>query len=608
MIDLGRYDRFSYDTETTGLQYPTSKVFGFSIATPDGKSEYHDIRLDPGIVLKFNRQMRKFKGDIICHNASFDYRMSHATGIYLPIDRLDDTVIRSTQVNEHEFLYTLDWLAKVHLGESKVSTIYEELAAIFGGPATRDAQILNLQHAPVELVRPYAIKDAILALKLWEWQRLEIDLQGIHAICDFERDKLPTFIRAEMRGIRVDLDYAEQAAKKLTPLIDKAQWELNKIADRDLNVNSPKQIRELFVPHETSGGWVASDGTPLSTTDGGNPSMGADALRAMKHPAAPLILSVRSLIKTRDTFLIKHVVERTLDGRVYPTINQTRGEDGGTKTGRLSYAGPAMQQIPSRNKEVACIVKPCFLPDLGMVWVNTDMASFEVRIFAHLIDNMAIIQAYIDDPGLDLHQYVADLSGLPRNASYSGEPNAKQMNLSLMFNSGNGAIAQSMGLPWHWETFTTRQGEEVTYRKAGIEAESIIAQYHHHIPGVKKLAEKCKSLAENRGFLFTYSGRRLRFPNAFRAYKASATLIQSTAACANKENWKMVEEELGDEGHLILNTHDSYAMSLPENWRPLANKVKKRIETPGRFRVPLILDIEGAGKNWWDAIENKDAA
>jgi len=337
-------------------------------------------------------------------------------------------------------------------------------------------------------------------------------------------------------------------------------------------------------------------------TPKGNPSIGGEYLTAMDDPRAQLITDLRSVIKTRDTFLGGHVIGHSYNGRVYPNINQCKGEDGGTKWGRLSYTGPAMQQIPNRNKEVAAIVKPCFLPDEGHVWVDGDMASFEVRVFAHLINSQAIISEYQQNPGLDLHQFVADETNLPRDPTKEGGANAKQLNLSMIFNQGNGATAMKMGLPWKWDSFEVG-GKTITYRKAGDEAMDIINRYHYRVPGVKELMQKCKDAAERRGFIFTFTGRRIRFPSKRFTYKASGLLIQSTSAEYNKENWEIVESELEGVGHMILNTHDSYSMSMPEdNWREHFDRVKARIEQPGRARVPLVLDLSGVGTNWWDAI------
>jgi len=604
MLDISKYPYIGFDTETTGLHYPRDRAFGFSIAAPDGQVSYHDIRREPKALDHLIELVKHWNGRIITHNASFDYRMFKAAGGELPLHLLDDTVIRATLINEHERSYELDRLGEKYLGMRKESDIWQELADIFGGLPTKNVQIRNLPIAPVEVVAKYCNQDALLTLRLWEWQEEEIERQGIQDIVDFERSLIPTFCRTETRGIRVDLDYAEQAMEELTPIIEQEQEKLNAVAGRDINVNSTPQIREIFSPTYKEGvGWIANDGTVVGTTKKGQPSISAEYLREMSHPAAPLILSIRSLIKTRDTFLAKHVLEHAINGRVYPNINQSKSEFGGTGTGRLSYTDPAMQQIPSRNKKVAAIVKPCFLPEDGCRWVDADMASFEVRVFAHLINNPQVIAAYKENPEIDFHQFVSDITGLVRNAEYSGQPNAKQLNLSMIFNSGDGAIAAKMGMPWTWETFTTRTGEEVTYRKPGPEAKKVIELYHRRLPGVRELAEKCKMKAESRGYLFTYRGRRLRFPNKRLSYKASGILIQATAADRNKEHWKLIETALGDSGFLTLNTHDSYSMSIEKGReQEVFKKVKRVVEETNPFRVPLILELSGIGRNWWEAV------
>jgi len=602
------------DTETTGLRYPRDKAFCVSLCTPDRSTFYIDFRYDQNAVKWLERELKDYKGTIICHNASFDFRMLASAGCSLPIQQMDDTCIRACLLNEHESTifpwtkrpgnFSLDYLSAKYLGEKKRDEIYEELAAIFGGRATRNVQMPNISKAPPEIVAPYAEYDALLALELWEYQNEQIHEQGIEQITEFERKLMPTLIRAEMRGIRVDLDYAHQAKDKMDVVVKQAQKTLNIDAGWDVNTNSPKQIRELFRPKKTeSGVWFAEDGTVLESTGTGNPSFGGNTLREMKDPRAAKIVELRSLIKTRDTFLGKHVIEHSINGRVYPNINQTKGEDGGTGTGRLSYTEPAMQQIPSRNKKIAKIVKPAFLPEEGQIWVSSDLSSFEVRVFAHLVAayNNTITEVYKKNPNTDFHQYVADLMGVPRNATYSGQANGKQLNLSMIFNSGNGAIADGVGMPWEWAEFKDKKGKIIRYKKAGKEAMDMIAKYHAHVPGVKKLATRAKEIAESRGWIKTMFGRRLRFPKGYKSYKSSGLLIQATSADINKENWMIIEEALGDDGHMILNTHDSYPMSIDENWEPVWERVKNAVQRDV-LRVPLLIDFEGVGKNWADSL------
>jgi len=615
MFDLGRYKYVGLDTETTGLKYPKDKAFAVSVYAPSGETASFDFRSEG--TDRFAEWVRHYNGTFVCHNASFDCRMLTSSGVAIPPSKFDCTAVRATLINEHEATifpwtrkpgnFTLDDLCSKYLGMRKTEDVYIRLAELFGGLATRNVQAPNLQHAPWDLVKEYQDRDAMLALKLWEWQEDEITRQGIREICEFERRLIPIVIQTEMAGVRVDLEAAEKAQKPLTRILKRQQTKLNDLAGRNLNVNSPKQIKEMFQPEQKEGDWYIG-GYQIGTTPSGGPSLAGEILKGMPDERAQLIGEIRSIIKTRDTFLGKHILEHSHNGRVYPTINQTKGEDGGTGTGRFSYVDPALQQIPARNKQVAAQVKPCFLPDEGQVWLDSDLASFEVRIFAHLVaafDNR-IAQRYAANPSLDFHQMVADMTGLVRNATRAGEANAKQLNLSMIFTQGNGATADKMGMDWEWNKFLPsgaidEEENYIRYKKAGPAAMAIIDRYHLELPGVQALAKQCKKIVAEHGYIKTAEGRKLRFPKGYKNYKASGLVIQATAADENKRNWMLIDEVL-EEGRLILNTHDSYGLSLPEDYHSEWARVKNAVERD-TLRVPLLLDFNGVGANWWEALQ-----
>lgn len=619
--DLTKYDYFALDTETTGLVYPRDRAIGVSVATPDGRSWYWDLREDWLAKDALIRMLKDCKR-IICHNAVFDYKMLLAAGIHSNPESYDDTGIRACLLDEHLPSYSLDHLASTYLGAKKESDIYGALAQLYGGRATRKAQMGNLHRAPSDVVEKYAKVDAELTLALWEHQNdMARDQDSIDELCppikeiwEFERSLMPYIFDMTTRGIRVDTDAAHAAAERLEVHIHSATIELNKMAGRQINVNSSPQMRELFRPEKDEQGVWSTGGVRLESTKMGAPSLDAIALRALADAGdkrAELVQRIRSMIKTKDTFLLGHVVGHEVDGRVYPSINQSKGESGGTGTGRLSYTDPALQQIPSRDKVTASIVKPVFLPDEGEMWLDADENSFEVRVFAHLVGKFdhRIVKRYKEDPRTDFHQYVSDLTGLVRNATYSGQPNAKQLNLSMIFNAGNGSTAEQMGLDWEWAEFENEEGGIIRYKMAGPEAREIINEYHHQLPGVKKLQNKAREVAIVRGFVYTARGRRIRFPKGWKVYKASGLLIQATAADYNKENIAIISEYCKKNGgRLVLNTHDSYSMSVSpyinearEWWRGLQSE----LEAPDRARVPLLMDVSGAGITWWDALNDR---
>ena len=619
MFDLNNFPVIGFDTEGTGLYYPRDYAFafGFAALTPDGPRAFSiDLRSEPQAREYIQHQIRNYRGIITAHNASFDVKMSASAGVTgFDLSRVNCTVTRACLINEHEGTvfpwtkgkpggYGLDHLAQKYAGYRKNEGFLDAARAFFGNmQMSKDKVMSRMVELPWDIIKPYLEDDCIATLMLWYEQEKIIEAQGLRDIVEFEQSVFPEIVKAEMRGIDVSTSRAEAAQPKLTKIIDEKTKILSDMAGWEFNVNSGPQIIKLFDPkQQKDGSWLACDGTQVGTTGKGKPSFKSEFLHEMSHPAASLITEIRSLIKTRDTFLGTHILQYEYKGKVYPTINQTAGEDGGTRTGRLSYVDPAMQQIPARNKAVAAIVKPCFLPPQGMKWLEPDLQSFEVRIFAHLVSwyNDALVEAYKLNPNLDFHQWVADMTHLVRNAEYSGQPNAKQLNLSMIFNQGKGATAKKMGMPWEWAEFNDREGNLIRYMKAGPEAEAVIAQYHQRVQGVKTLADRCKSAVESRGYIATKSGRRLRFPGGYKSYKASGLLIQATSADENKRNWVLIGEALGNDGHLILNTHDSYSMAVPEDWKPAWARVKEAIEAP-RLRVPLILELDGVGDDWWAA-------
>lgn len=607
---------FSVDVETTGKYWYKDKVFGVACCTfTEGKfySEYEDIRQRPAYLGQVAEYMQKAPV-IVNHNIKFDAHMLREVGCPMPLEKLDCTMVRASLIDEHLYEYSLDALCEKYLDERKVD-IYPELAQLFGGKGTRTAQIGNLSKAPIEMARKYAIKDPELAIKLWMWQQGEIERQGLQKITAFEKKFLSYLIPLETGGIRVDVARAGRAIDELTTVINVKQKELNKRAGFEVNINATAQIAKMYdIRHEGGRPYVGNIALPLTGT--GKPSFAKTTLDLINDEKAKLVLELRQMTKTRDTFLAGHILGHAVGGRVYPSVNQLKGDDDsggltGTTTGRLSYSEPALQQIPARNKTVARIVRPVFLPEEGQGWTYGDLDQHEFRVFVHYSKNPTLLRQYAEDADMDIHSAVADLTGLPRSATAAGMPSAKQLNLGAVFNMGGATIAKMMGMPTEFiqrkvkgVPQVDKEGNPVMIEIAGEEAQKIIDLYHRMIPGIKDLAATATSTAKARGYIRTLAGRHVRFPNPNVAYKACAMLYQSSSADLNKLNIMHVMDCLkGSKSRMLMNIHDEYSVTLEPGEEHLMQEAKRRIQDKPFLRVPIRIDFSNPSVNWWEATQ-----
>lgn len=591
------------DTETTGLAWHKDRVFGISITTEDMQSWYWDIREEPQVIQWLNDQIG---GNPECmwvgHNLKFDFHFLRELGVMLPYDRIDCTMVRAALINEHEPTYELDFLARKYANTRKDVEIYEEMSKIFGGRATRNAQMPNISRAPKDMVAKYAKMDTEATMKLYQWQQGPIsDLAKVH---DLERRLMPVIIRMEEGGVRVDVERAEEAVEKLSERIKKEHAALNTLAGFEVNPNPSGSITKLFEPKlRDDGEWYLNDGTRADKTDGGKASINAECLRRMKHPAAKMILDLRKMLKTRDTFLSGHILGHHNDGIIHCNYNQTKNDaEAGTGTGRLSITNPALQQIPSRDKEIKSIVRPIFLPDEGASWLGMDWSQFEFRVANHYGQVPAIIKAYQDNPNLDFHQLVSDMTGIPRNAQYAGGPSSKAINLGLAFNMGAGRLAQEIGLPCTEEVMEDGR----VFVKPGPEALAIFEKYHTANPGMRNMQQKASAIAKQRGYVITMMGRRIRFPGGQFTHKASGLIYQGTSADAMKVKLIEIDKYLTDtdSGRLLLTVHDEVGISLEKDAdpKPIADMYTTfdGVSCEMKFRVPITCDW-GVGENWYVA-------
>lgn len=177
----------------------------------------------------------------------------------------------------------------------------------------------------------------------------------------------------------------QRLIKKAEAFTAKAKKKIYTIEDsvikEDFNPNSDKQLQELLFDYL---------GFPvIDLTKGKQPSTGAKTLKKLLNHTTDqehkdlldnlIGLSEVSIILT--TFITAFENAQQLpDGsyRLYGNFNL-----GGTQSLRLSSSNPNLQNIPSHSK-YAKIIKECFEPIKGWLFVGSDLDSLEDKINALL--------------------------------------------------------------------------------------------------------------------------------------------------------------------------------------------------------------------------------
>tara|TARA_R110000796_G_scaffold152085_4_gene268573 strand:- start:774 stop:2348 length:1575 start_codon:yes stop_codon:yes gene_type:complete len=510
--------------------------------------------------------------------------------------RIIDTMLVASLLDENRFSYSLNAVGFDFINKTKSEKGLVQAAVEFG--LDPKAEMWKL---PSCYVGPYAEGDAELTLELWNYFKTEISNQGLTTVFDLETALLPCLVDMTWNGIRVDLNKTETTRQSL---IQEEKQILKKIKDETkvhVEMWASASIARVF------------DTLALEypRTEKGSPSFTRAFLSEHKHPIPQQIAKVREINKIHGTFLNtiqKHVAK---DGRIHSHINQVRGDNGGTVSGRISMNNPNMQQIPARHPQFGKMVRSLFLPEEDQQWASIDFSQQEPRILVHYSqaynDSQKIgilrgvdefVTNYRDNPkDTDFHTLVAEMADIPRKT-------AKVINLAMMYGMGVFKLSQQLDI-------------------SKDEAKELTTQYHSRVPFVKGLQEVVMQRLNSRtseGFLRSLLGRKLRFdlwePDSFQmskalkreeaiavhgetarlkrayTYKALNRLIQASAADQTKKAMlKVYEHGITP----LLQVHDELCCSV--RTQEEAKEIQEIMENALPLEIPSVCDLE-MGTSW----------
>ncbi|MBR6498470.1 MAG: DNA polymerase I [Clostridia bacterium] len=420
---------------------------------------------------------------------------------------------------------------------------------------------------------------AASVMRLWLKAEAALEKDGVTAL--YREIELPLcFVlrRMETAGFLVDREYLAKLGETFRHRLEAAAKEVYRLAGREVNINSPKQLKELLFT-EMKLPVPGGKKTAASTS--------AEILEELKddHPICGWILEYRKYQKLQSTYIDGLLSQISADGRIH-----TRFEQAVTGTGRISSREPNLQNIPVRTA-VGRELRRAFIPEEGCVLADADYSQIELRVLAALSGDENMTRAFLQ--GQDIHASTASrIFGVPMEL-VSGEmrSRAKAVNFGTVYGISAFGLAKNTGVTPN-------------------EAKGFIENYFDRYPMVKAFMDAKKQEGREQGYVTTLLGRRRYLPEldssnfqtrSFGERVAMNSPIQGTAADIIKIamiNTDRLLREKGLRSRLILQVHDELILECPsEEAEEAGNILKQAMEGAVTLKVPLVSEVHTGG-NW----------
>ncbi len=440
----------------------------------------------------------------------------------------------------------------------------------------------------------YSALDPTLTTHLWNhlYPRVMADCPDVYAL---ERGVTRVCAKMMLKGIKVDRVYIEENITKLKKYsqesrewLESAHGIKNPLSSRQISAAMEKCGYEI--PEKTKTGLPRVDKEVLTairdgyvearhTEDGKHPLAGTRRSSPTSErdcPGVPeeakeiarFVLGVRHIDKVVGSYLENFLNTADSEDLIHPSIHPLQA-----RTGRMSITDPALQTLHRDDK----VVRGCFVPREGHVFISCDADQIELRVAAHLSSDSGLIEAFheADKPGgLDFFSSVA--SQLFNDKVRKGDPRrqvTKNMAYCYIFGGGLDKMALTAGVP-------------VDQMRPIREA------FMKRFPGLDKLARRTESEARTafrttgRAFIRTPTGRRLPVDEE-RIYAGLNFKIQGFAAeILKKGGLDLDATGLGD--NLLLFIHDEVLLEVPAGEAEDAVKtIENTLTDRDSYRVPL---------------------
>ena len=397
---------------------------------------------------------------------------------------------------------------------------------------------------------------------------------------------------ASRTGILVDVDVRRKLIEKSRIISDRLILEINEIAGRPINPNSPKQIGELLYKDM---GFPVIYKKKKQTTD-------EEAVRKLeqRYPDEKIlskIIEYRKKTKLVSTFLDVNISE---DGRMRTSFNAS-GTTGArpSSSQNLWKEGMNLQNIPVGKSRGVENIRHIFIAGPGNVFVKADLSQAEAMVVGEILYKLGdrTIHDKYKDPNFDIHTWAT-----------AGILNIDEKDVNKMDRERFGKLSNHSGN--YCAGYKVLMKKAITEGLVGIDAamaKSIIESRHKMIPGLRKWWKDVEKQLRRTRTLSTCLGRTRMFfgrldDNAV-IRDAVSYVPQSTVGDVCNIMFRKLHDDLDSDCKCILQVYDEVVIECPEEKTEYVVDEMRRVSHIPLYinDIPLIIPLDvSIGKNWRD--------
>jgi len=628
---------WTLDFETGAIggrpNYPPQPV-GLAFRAPDGDKGYlawghpSGNNTDRAEATRFIKHIWRSGAPVLFFNAKFDLAVAYEKlGLSrLPWDRVHDAALLLFLADPHMRRQDLkgacedilNWPAEER--DAVAEWVWEHrkhLTSTYGGKVSRAKSGANsagawLSKVPGDIVAPYAVGDVDRTRALFDHLMPIISEYGMRPAYDRERRLLPILMENEEVGMRVATDRLGRDIETYTAAFERSEtWLRRRLKSPGLNLDADQATAEAL----SRSGVVDDDKWTL--TDSGQRSMKKDVLtpEMFNDVDVAAALGYRNRLATALKMFMLPWQEQAMarGGWISTNWSQTRGGDGGTRTGRPSTSRPNFLNI-SKDFETKKdgFVHPAFLdvPSLPLVrgyilpdaddhlFIHRDFDGQELRVFADF-ESGPLLAQYLRDPDTDPHAFVGqNLLQIVRSdfarQLLGDRTNVKIMNFQSIYGGGVSAAAAKL-------------------RCSYAEAKEFKAFHDKALPGRKILMEEIKRIVRAGDPIRTWGGR-VYFPEEPKRvngrmmdfeYKLINYLVQGSAADYTKQVLIDWYEHPQRDARFLVTVYDELNISAHKDVAREQNALLRDVMEAPRMSCPMRSSGK-YGPDWGSLVKEKE--